>query len=59
MSERGERILRARNADQAWDALFGGKPTKQEKAEALAYVAADASERRAIQNAQRTLGSPE
>lgn len=54
-SERGERILRAHNADQAWTALFGGNPTEQEQQEALDYVAADAAEREAVQRAQRIL----
>ena len=31
MSERGEAILHSQNADQAWTALFGGNPTKEER----------------------------
>lgn len=52
---RGERIRGSRNADQAWDALFGGNPTRAERQVALDYIGACASERQAIQNARRHL----
>lgn len=55
MSERGDAILHAQSSDQAWTALTGGNPTKEEMDEAVAYVAADASERQATQNARRVL----
>lgn len=53
--QRAERIMHSRNADQAYNALYGDGSTKAERDEALAIVAADAAERRAIQEAHRVL----
>jgi hypothetical protein len=57
MSDRGENVRRAQSAGEGWTALFGGNPTEEEKTQAVAYVAADASERRTVQKAQRILRS--
>jgi hypothetical protein len=57
MSNRGENIRRARSANEGWTALFGGNSTEEEMDEAVAYVVADASERRAVQKARTILRS--